>query len=74
MLLNYLKVFSVILRNPLFSLINILGLSLGFAAFFVLWQYTSNELKSDQFHPDFKNKVRLTFSWQMVMIRECNRK
>jgi len=65
MLLNHLKLaFRLILRNPFFSLINILGLSLGFAAFLVLWQYSTNELKSDQFHIDYKNKFRLVFTWQ----------
>ena len=65
MLLNYIRLsIRVILRNRLFSLINILGLSLGFAAFFVLWQYASNELKSDQFHHNYKNKLRLVFNWK----------
>jgi len=64
MLPNYLKLaVRLLLRNPFFSLINILGLSLGFAAFLVLWQYSSNELKSDQYHSDFKNKARLIFYW-----------
>ena len=37
MLLNYLKIaFRVILRNPLFSLINILGLSLFCYVFCVM--------------------------------------
>jgi putative ABC transport system permease protein len=65
MLLNYLKLASrLLLRNPFFSFLNILGLSLGFAAFLVLWQYTSNELKTDQFHVDYKNKMRLVFTWK----------
>ena len=65
MLLNYIRLsIRVILRNRLFSLINILGLSLGFAAFFVSWQYASNELKSDQFHQNYKNKVQLVFNWK----------
>ena len=65
MLLNYVKLaFRLLLRNPFFSFINILGLSLGFAAFLVLWQYSSNELVSDQFHSEFKNKFRLVFDWK----------
>lgn len=64
MLLNYFKLaIRLLLRNPFFTFINIFGLSLGFAAFIVLWQYTTNELSTDQFHDDFKNKARLAFSW-----------
>ena len=64
MLFNYLKLATrLLLRNPFFSIINILGLSVGFAAFLVLWRYTSNELKTDQFHSDFKNKARVVFTF-----------
>lgn len=35
-----------------------LGLSIGFAVFFILWQYSQNELKSDQFHKGWENIVR----------------
>ena len=65
MLLNYLKLaFRLLLRNPFFTFINVLGLSVGFAAFLVLWQYTTSELECDQFHSEFSNKVRLAFSWK----------
>jgi hypothetical protein len=47
--LNYLKQsFRRMARNPFFTCINIAGLSVGFTAFFALWQHASYELKSDQ--------------------------
>lgn len=65
MLLNYFKLATrILIRNPFFSLINILGLSLGFSAFMVLWHHTSNELRSDRFHSDFEHKARLVFDWR----------
>ena len=60
MLLNYIKLsFRLMARNPFFSFINVMGLSLGFAAFFVLWQHSQNELRSDRFHKDYEQIYRL---------------
>jgi putative ABC transport system permease protein len=60
MFVNYLKLaFRLLLRNPFFTIINMLGLSVGFAVFFVLWQYSQNELKSDQFHKDYDQIYKL---------------
>ena len=62
MLLNYLKLaFRLLLRNPFFTFINVLGLSVGFATFYILWPYAQSELKSDQFHKDYENIASL--SW-----------
>ena len=62
MFFNYLKLsFRLLIRNPFFTFINVLGLSIGFAVFFILWQYSQNELKSDQFHSDWERIVRLNF-------------
>jgi putative ABC transport system permease protein len=62
MILNYIKLaFRLLLRNPFFTFINVLGLSVGFAAFYILWPYTQSELKSDQFHKDYENIARLTW-------------
>ena len=52
----------LLLRNSLFTGINLLGLSVGFAVFFILWQYAASELKSDQFHKDEKRTYLLTFN------------
>jgi putative ABC transport system permease protein len=62
MILNYLKLsFRLLLRNPFFAAINISGLSVGFAAFYILWPYTQTELHSDRFHEDYRQIARL--SW-----------
>ena len=63
MLLNYLKLsFRLLSRNPFFTFINVLGLSVGFASFYILWPYTGSEPESDQFHNDYENIASL--SWQ----------
>jgi putative ABC transport system permease protein len=64
MIINYVKLaIRLLLRNPFFTSINILGLAVGFASFFGLWNYAITELKSDQFHPDHDKIVRLAIDW-----------
>ncbi|HEY5919946.1 MAG TPA: ABC transporter permease, partial [Chryseolinea sp.] len=68
MLLSYLKLaVRLLLRNPFFTFINVLGLSVGFAVFIILWQYSRHELKSDRFHKDFDRIYRVVtnvdFTW-----------
>jgi len=47
MLVNYLKLaLRLLMRNPFFTFINVIGLSLGFSSFFALWQYATSELKA----------------------------
>ena len=59
MLFNYLTLaVRLLIRNPFFTLLNILCLSVGFAVFFILWQHSQNELHSDQFHKDYDRIVR----------------
>lgn len=61
MLFNYLKLaFRLLIRNPFFAFINFLGLSVGFAAFLVLWPYTQSELETDQFHQNAERIGRLS--------------
>lgn len=51
MLKNYIKIaFRNLLRNRVFSLINILGLGLGIAAFVFILEYVSLEKSVNQFH------------------------
>ena len=66
MLLNYLKLsLRLLARNPFFTFINLAGLSIGFAVFFILWPFTQAELKSDQFITNHEQIVRvyLDFRW-----------
>jgi len=65
MLLNYLKLgFRLLRRNPFFTFVNLLGLSTGFAIFFMLWQYTGSELKTDAFHQDAHRIYRLGYVYR----------
>ena len=60
MLLSYLKLaFRLFLRDPLFTLIKVFGLAVGFAVFFMIWPYATTELKTDQFHNGFERIVRI---------------
>ena len=65
MLPNYLKLsIRLLLRSPFLSAIIIFGLSLGFAAFFVLWQYASDQLTCDEYHREYTSKGRLVLRWR----------
>jgi putative ABC transport system permease protein len=51
MLKNYLKVaLRSIRKNKLYAGLNILGLSVGLASFFIIYLFIQNELAYDQFH------------------------
>ena len=65
MLLNYLKLsLRLLARSPFFTFINLTGLSVGFAVFFILWPFTQEELKSDQFIKDHERIFRPLFDWR----------
>jgi len=65
MLFNYLKLsFRLMMRNPFFTFINVAGLSVGFAVFFVLWQYSERELNSDRQWKDWNRIAMLGFNWE----------
>ena len=65
MFLNYLKLsFRLLARNPFFTFIDITGLAVGFAFFFILWQYTYSELRSDQFVKDHDRIYRFHFAFK----------
>ncbi|MBS1935012.1 MAG: ABC transporter permease, partial [Bacteroidetes bacterium] len=53
MLKNYLKVaFRNLWRHRIFSFINIMGLTVGLTAFFLIFMYVKFELSYDSFHPN----------------------
>lgn len=65
MLVNYHKLaLRLLLRDPFFAVLNIGGLSVGFAVFFVLWQYSSSELKSDRQWKDWHRIARVGILWE----------
>ena len=45
-------------RSPFFTFINVAGLSIGFAVFFILWPFTQSELDSEHFIKDRKKIFR----------------
>lgn len=47
-------------RSPLFSLINILGFTLGIAASLLIYSWVRDELTADKFHADYQNIYRVT--------------
>ena len=51
-------------RNFFFSILNIAGLSIGFAAFFGLWQYADSELKTDEHHLNHERIARVCIDWR----------
>lgn len=67
MILNCLTLsFRLITRNPFFTFINVAGLSIGFTAFYILWPYAQNELKSDQFHNSYEQIARLSRNYSFT--------
>lgn len=61
MVKNYLKVaLRSILKNKIFSFVNILGLAIGIAAFQLIIQYVHFELSYDKFVPGAENIYRVT--------------
>ncbi len=62
MLKNYLKVaLRKIKRDKINSLINIIGLSIGFASVVVIFLFVYHELRYDKFHTNYTNLYRLTY-------------
>ncbi|HRJ31323.1 MAG TPA: ABC transporter permease [Cyclobacteriaceae bacterium] len=65
MLLNYLKLsLRLMVRNPFFTFINILGLGIGFASFISLWDFSIKELQADQYHKDYERIARIGYHWR----------
>jgi putative ABC transport system permease protein len=65
MLFSYLKLsLRLMARSPFFTLINVFGLGIGFASFFALWDYSTNELRADQYHKDFERIARIGWDWK----------
>ncbi len=63
MLKNYFNVaFRNLLKHKFYSLINILGLSIGLTCFLMISLYVVDELSYDQFHSDADRIYRMDFS------------
>ncbi|TLP82670.1 ABC transporter permease [Maribacter sp. ACAM166] len=65
MLRNYLKIaFRTIWKNKVFSIINILGLSIGLSAAFVIGAMVVYDLSFDKFHPGGDRIYRVTTAFK----------
>jgi putative ABC transport system permease protein len=63
MIYNYLKLsFRLLTRNPFFAFINIIGLAIGFTAFYILWNYSREGLNADHYHHDADRIARIGFT------------
>ncbi|MCG8317952.1 MAG: ABC transporter permease [Cytophagales bacterium] len=63
MLRNHFKVSRrVLLKNKLFSLINIVGLAIGITAYVLIIQYVKFEFSYDQHHPRVDDLYRVTLT------------
>ena len=64
MIKNYFLVaWRTLLRNKVFSLINVLGLAIGLAACFMIYQYVRFELSYDTFHTNSERIYRVPISY-----------
>ncbi len=62
MIKNYFKIaWRTLVRNKLFSFINILGLSLGIATCFIIMLYVQDERSYDRFHENAADMARVVF-------------
>lgn len=65
MIANYIKLsLRLLVRNPFFTLVNIVGLSVGFAVFLILWPFTQTELGSDRSVTDHEKIARVVVDLQ----------
>src|SRR5881392_2107884 len=63
---NYFKIaWRNLLRNKIFSVIKILGLSLGLSVCMLIFLYTKDEVSYDQFHENKAQLYRITQLWQI---------
>lgn len=64
MIRNYIKItFRNILKNKVFSFINITGLSIGLTATMLILLYTKDEVSYDKFHANNPNIHRIVSAW-----------
>jgi putative ABC transport system permease protein len=61
---NYFKIaYRNLLKNKVFSLVNIFGLAIGMAACFFIFLYVRFELSYDRFHPQADHLYRVPFTF-----------
>jgi len=64
---NYLKIaWRILLKNPTYTLINILGLGLGYSVFVLILIFVSHQLSFDSFHEQSDRIYRLTIKGSLA--------
>jgi putative ABC transport system permease protein len=64
MIRNYFKIiYRLLLRNKVYSFINIIGFALGLAAFILILLFVKHEIGYDKFYEDHESIYRVTRSW-----------
>src|SRR5258708_19819779 len=64
MLKNYFKIaYRNLLKNKVFSVVNIFGLAIGMAACFFIYEYVHFESSYDRFHKNAANIYRVNISF-----------
>ncbi len=56
----FISAYRRFVKSPIFNLINIVGLSLGYACFILIGLYVTNELAYDKYHSDYDKIYRIT--------------
>lgn len=59
---NLKLIFRNILKNKIFSVINILGLTIGLTASMLIYLWVADELSYDKFHINYENIYRIYFT------------
>lgn len=78
MLRNYFKIaIRNLLKNKVFSFINIVGLATGMTVSMLILLYVSHEMSFDRFHPNgkriFSTLVRMTFGGNTVQFNQISK-
>jgi putative ABC transport system permease protein len=64
MIKNYFKIaVRNLVKNKVYSLINVVGLSIGLSAAILILLYVKDELSYDKFHPQSPNIYRVVSNW-----------
>ncbi len=65
MIVNYFKIiYRNLIRSKTYSLINILGLSVGLSVCLIILEYVNFENSYDRFHPSSSNIYRVILGYQ----------
>ena len=71
---SYFRIsYRQLIKRKTFTVINILGLSIGMAAALLIYQYTSYERSFDSFHTNLRNIYRVTTVWNEDVTPEDRR-